>query len=92
MTNKTAEEVLNDFMEADKALVESFNNENEIGHVPMEGQIRFISVRLHMTGSALAAIAKKIIEEKKHNVLLTGAPLLARPVERRVMCLFAASL
>ncbi len=68
MADKTAEETLNDFMKADKELVGSFNNEfSWTGGVPIEEQLRFLSMRLNLTGSALATVAKKLIEEQKHN-------------------------
>ena len=67
MTEKTAEETLNNFMMADKDLVDSYNHEFWDGHAPIEAQIKFLSLRLNLTGSALATVAKKLIEEQKHN-------------------------
>ena len=67
VTEKTAEETLKAFMDEDKNLVESYNNEFWGGFIPIEAQIKFLSIRLTLTGSALVTIAKKVIEEQKHN-------------------------
>lgn len=65
MTEKTAEELLTMFMEADKCLVDSFNNEFWDRPPPIEAKIHFLSQRLNLTGSALGTIIKKMIEDQK---------------------------
>jgi hypothetical protein len=67
MTEKTAEQLLNEFVVADKELVDSFYRDYSwTGHARIEAQLQFLSTRLLLTTSALSKIARKLIDEQKH--------------------------